>query len=372
MTVLSHKGILGAGRYRGVNIGKGEAETARAILRFMLRLRRCEEALAREYHPADEMRCPVHFCIGQEAVPAALSVLLRKDDYLFCHHRSHGYYLSKGAPMDALFAELYGKHTGANGGLAGSQDISFPSRKFFSGAILAGATAISLGAALGCQLRKSTQVTVAGFGESATDEGIFWESVNYAAVAKLPVVFACENNNYSVFSPQLKRQALDNISARVAAFGMRSTAIFGNDAMEVYRTLGKEIASARAGEGPAFIEAYTYRWSGHYGPESDDLVGYRSASEVQAWKQNCPISLLQEAMQRGGIISPDETERIEREVTAEISRCFEFAKSSSFPTLPDWKTLNSSPNSPMADKLLAEVERAEFDAQQDSPQPKGY
>src|SRR5207249_11631691 len=93
MTVLSHKGILGAGRYRGVNIGKGEAETARAILRFMLRLRMCEEALALEYHPADEMRCPVHFCIGQEAVPAALSVLLRKDDYLFCHHRSHGYYL---------------------------------------------------------------------------------------------------------------------------------------------------------------------------------------------------------------------------------------------------------------------------------------
>src|SRR5712671_885780 len=181
---ITHQNILEAGRYRDLRITADEAETAKALHRFMLRLRICEEALAREYHPADEMRCPVHFCIGQEAVPAALSVLLREDDYLFCHHRSHGYYLSKGAPMDALFAELYGKHTGANGGLAGSQDISFPSRKFFSGAILAGATAISLGAALGCQLRKSTQVTVAGFGESATDEGIFWESVNYAAVAK--------------------------------------------------------------------------------------------------------------------------------------------------------------------------------------------
>src|SRR6185503_5574181 len=108
---------------------------------FMLRLRRCEEALAREYHPADEMRCPVHFCVGQEAVPAALSLLLRDDDYLYCHHRSHGYYLAKHAPMNALFAELYGKATGANAGLAGSQDISFAKRRFFSGAILAAATA---------------------------------------------------------------------------------------------------------------------------------------------------------------------------------------------------------------------------------------
>src|SRR5712691_227622 len=151
MSVLSHKGILGAGRYRGVTIGKGEAETARALLRFMLRLRMCEEALAREYHPADEMRCPVHFCIGQEAVPAALSLLLREDDYLYSHHRSHGYYLAKHAPMEALFAELNGKQTGANGGLAGSQDISYPARCFFSGAILTGATAISSGSALAFQ-----------------------------------------------------------------------------------------------------------------------------------------------------------------------------------------------------------------------------
>lgn len=338
----------------------------------MVRLRMCEEALAREYHPADQMRCPVHFCVGQEAVPAALAVLLRDDDYLFCHHRSHGYYLAKNAPMDALFAELYGKRTGANGGLAGSQDISFPSRNFFSGAILAGATAISLGAALACQLNRNAQVAVAGFGESATDEGIFWESVNYAAVAKLPVVFVCENNNYSVFSPQLKRQALDNISARVAAFGMRSTAIFGNDAMEVHRTLAREIAAARAGQGPGFIEAYTYRWSGHYGPESDDLVGYRSAAEIEAWKQNCPISLLEEALEAQKVLPADELRTFEAEVASEISRCFEFAKSSPFPASTDWDRLNSSAKTPLADKLLAEVEIAHFDAQQEGQQAKGY
>src|SRR6059036_3699992 len=108
---LSHRTILSMGRYERIELGDLERGVVVELFRQMLRLRRMEEALIREYHPADEMRCPVHFCIGQEAVPAALSVLLRKDDYLFCHHRSHGYYLSKGAPMDALFAELYGKHT---------------------------------------------------------------------------------------------------------------------------------------------------------------------------------------------------------------------------------------------------------------------
>ncbi len=304
MSNLTHASILAAGPYKALRIQDGEAATARSLFQFMVRLRKCEDELAREYHPADEMRCPVHFCVGQEAVPAALSMLLREDDYLFCHHRSHGYYLAKDAPMDGLFAELYGKSTGANGGIAGSQDISYPAKNFYSGAILAGATAISIGAALGFQHKKSDQVAVAGFGESATDEGIFWEAVNYATVAKLPVVFVCENNNYSVFSPQHKRQALDNLSERVATFGMRSTALFGNDVMEVHRTLRTEIARARAGEGPAFVEAYTYRWNGHYGPTSDDLVGYRDPAELDAWKKNCPIALLEEAMRAKGLLLP--------------------------------------------------------------------
>lgn len=372
MNALTHAGILKAGRYRDVRIKPDEADVARALHGFMLRLRLCEEALAREYHPADEMRCPVHFCVGQEAVPAALSLILRDEDYLFSHHRSHGYYLAKKAPMDALFAELYGKSTGANGGLAGSQDISFPASNFYSGAILAGATAISAGAALGFQLKGTRQLAVAGFGESATDEGIFWEAVNYAALAKLPVVFVCENNNYSVFSPQTKRQAKDNLSERVAAFGMRSTALFGNDAMEVHRVLSREIERARAGEGPAFVEAYTYRWSGHYGPESDDLVGYRDASEVQAWKSNCPIALLEEAMQAANLWDAAAREKIVAQVQAEVDASFRFAKSSPFPEVPDWASLNSNPDSPMADKFLAEVELAEFDAQQESQQAKGY
>lgn len=372
MNILTHASILAAGPYQTLEVRPSEDDVARALYRFMLRLRMCEEQLAAEYHPADEMRCPVHFCIGQEAVPAALSLLLNTDDYLFCHHRSHGYYLAKGAPMDALFAELYGKSTGANGGLAGSQDISSPLHNFFSGAILAGATAIAMGAALGLQLKGRPNVAVAGFGESATDEGIFWETVNYAALAKLPVVFVCENNRYSVFSPQSKRNANDNLSERVASFGMRSTAIFGNDVMKVYRTLAREIELARSGQGPAFIEAYTYRWSGHYGPASDDLVGYREAVELEAWKQNCPISLLRAAIEKSSDYDRTQQDEWEGEIEDEIRRSFEFAKASPFPTAPDWAALNTSPHSPVADTFLAVVEKDAFDVQQEALQAKGY
>ena len=372
MGTVTHESILKSGRYRDLAFANAEVDTAKALYRFMLRLRLCEDALTQEYHPADEMRCPVHFCVGQEAVPAALSLLLREDDYLYAHHRSHGYYLAKQAPMQALFAELYGKQDGANGGLAGSQDISFPSRRFFSGAILAGATAISAGSALATQLQRTDQVTVAGFGESATDEGVFWESVNYAALAKLPIVLVCENNNYSVFSPQLKRQPLDNISERVRTFGMASTAIFGNDVMLVHRTIRDAIARARAGQGPTFVEAYTYRWSGHYGPASDDLVGYRAPEELEAWKRNCPIELLEEALRAKGLLADVEKGRFVQEIEAEIEECFRFAKSSPFPSEPDWALLNLASATPEADRLLAEIDAREFDAHQESTQTKGY
>jgi pyruvate dehydrogenase E1 component alpha subunit len=328
--------------------------------------------LAQEYHPADEMRCPVHFCIGQEAVPAALSVLLREQDYLFCHHRSHGYYLAKGAPMRALFAELYGKATGANGGKAGSQDISYTAKNFYSGAILAGATAIAVGAALGFQLRNEPHVAVAGFGESATDEGVFWEAVSYAALRKLPMVFICENNNYSVFSPQLKRQHSDNLSERVATFGVRSVPLFGNDVVKVHEAVREALDHARGGAGPVFIEAYTYRWSGHYGPDSDDLVGYRSEAEMAAWKSNCPVGLLEEGMAAAGSLSDAVKTAALKSIDEEIADAFKFAKSSPFPQAGDWSRMNRRPDSPLADKLLTDIELHSFDENQAVVQAKGY
>jgi pyruvate dehydrogenase E1 component alpha subunit len=369
---ITHEAILAGGDYRNLSIAPGEEQTAGALYRFMLRLRLCEEALAREYHPADEMRCPVHFCVGQEAVPAALSVLLAPNDYLYSHHRSHGYYLAKQAPMNALFAELYGKATGANGGIAGSQDVSYPSQRFYSGAVLAGAAAISAGSALAAKLAATGDVAVSGFGEAATDEGIFWETVNYATVAKLPVVLVCENNKYSVFSPLLKRTALDNISERVRAFGMPAFAVFGNDAPLVHRTIAAAIQDARQGGGPTFVEAYTYRWSGHYGPTPDDPVGYRALGELDTWKRNCPIELLERELRSRQLIDDAQKQALVREIEQEIAASFQFAKSSPFPSTPDWAQLNWSNASPEAARLLADVDLSEFDAHQAPVQAKGY
>src|SRR5262249_38452062 len=151
----------------------------RRLYRFMLRLRRCEEALVAAYRPRNEIRCPVHFCLGQEAVSAALSTLLQPPDYLLCHHRSHGYYLAKGGSLRSLFAELFGRETGANGGVAGSQEISLAESNFYSGAIVGGALGIAVGAALAQQIKNTDAIVCAGFGEGASDEGIFWEAVNY-------------------------------------------------------------------------------------------------------------------------------------------------------------------------------------------------
>ena len=230
-------------------MGDLDSGVALTLYRQMLRLRRMEEALLAEYHPAEEMRCPIHFCIGQEAIPAALSELVRADDYLFSHHRSHGYYFAKGAPLNELFAEIYGRQTGADGGKAGSQDISHCGSHFYSGAILSGAVSIAVGAALGFQLQRTTQISIAGFGEGATDEGAFWEAMNFSGKRRLPVLFVVENNRYATFSDQLKRQADDNICERVGPFGVRATKIFGNDAPLAYRTLSAEVGRVRSGDG---------------------------------------------------------------------------------------------------------------------------
>jgi len=361
---LSHKSIALAGDHTSLDPSSVGRDTSLKLYRQMLRLRRMEEALLAEYHPADEMRCPIHFCIGQEAVPAALSLLLGRDDFLFSHHRSHGYFFAKGAPMRELFAEIYGRESGASGGMAGSQDISHPASNFFSGAILSGAVSIAVGAAMGFQLQKSGHISVAGFGEGATDEGAFWESVNHAGNKKPPMLFVIENNRYATFSDQLKRQERDNICERVRPFGVGATQIFGNDVVLVWQTLAAEIQRVRNGEGAALVEAYTYRWNSHVGPEDDGFNHYRSNEEIAFWKRNCPIRLLQEKLFELVWISSEEIAAIEEEIAQEIAGCFEFAKTARFPEVTDWTRLNFASSSPLADRLLADEESMNFNPAQ--------
>ena len=371
-TELTHRNITRTGRYSHVDIAGTAPDICLALFKQMMRLRRMEEALIQEYHPADEMRCPIHFCIGQEAVPAALSLLIEADDYLLSHHRSHGYYFAKGAPLRELFAEIYGKETGANGGRAGSQDISHHSSKFYSGAILSGAVSIAAGAAYGLQLSESRNISVCGFGEGATDEGAFWEAANYAGARKLPMLFVCENNRYATYSDQLKRQATDNITERIATFGVRSRRIFGNDAVRAYSALREEFERIRRGDGPALIEAYTYRWNSHVGPEDDGINNYRPDSEMQFWRDNCPISLLEEKLEAAGLIDANARTNLGAEIAMEMESYFRFAKESPFPDDIDWHAANWDDRSPLADKLLGTHSLSDFDQYQPDAKLEPY
>jgi TPP-dependent pyruvate/acetoin dehydrogenase alpha subunit len=339
----------------------------------MLRLRLVEEALIREYHPADEMRCPIHFCVGQEAVPTALSLLVKKEDFVYSHHRSHGYYLSKSKSLNPLFAELYGKETGADGGKAGSQDISMAADNFFAGAILAGAIPIAAGTAMTFQNRKQPYCAISGFGEGATDEGVFWETMNYAAVRKLPLVLLCENNLYATYSPQTKRSAVRNIAERVHSFGVSSRTIFGNDVVAAYQAINEAFEQARSGKGPVFIEAFTYRWNAHVGPENDDHIGYRPEAEIEFWKANCPIKLLEKRLSLKGMDVAAEKDRLTKEIEKEIAAAFEFAKKSPFPAAnTDIESYNWSKFSPLADKYLEDQTNTTFDETQAELIPAPY
>ena len=362
---LSHQTIQTGGDYIGVDLTQVGPETGFRMWTQMSRLRMVEQALHEEYHPADEMRCPIHFCIGQESIPAALSLLLKSTDYLFSHHRSHGYYFAKGSPLRELFAEIYGKETGANGGKAGSQDISHHATRFYSGAILSGAVAIAAGVATGLKIRKSKEISVAGFGEGATDEGAFWETLNYVGKEKLPLLLVCENNRYATYSDQLKRQSLDNISERVRPFGIRSVKIFGNDCPIAYQTLAEGIEGIRAGEGPLLVEAYTFRWNSHVGPEDDGKNAYRTNQEMEFWKRNCPIRLLENALKAANFWDEKAALSAKEAIQKEIEECFRFAKESPFPSGVCWQEVNWADQSPLADQLLKEEEQASlFDQNQ--------
>lgn len=305
-------------------------------------LRLFEEKLAKEYHPANQMRCPVHFCVGQESVPSALKLILKKNDYVFSHHRSHGYFYSKSLPLQKLVSELYGKKGGANAGFAGSQDISYPKGNFFSGAILAGAIGIAVGKALDIKLNKKKNVVIAGFGESACDVGLFWESVNFANLKRLPILFICENNNYSVFSPQNKRQSGHNIFKKVQSFNLKlnSFQINGNNIDLVYRTIKKLIKLIKKNQGPFFLETITYRISAHYGPNSDLDVGYRSKNELIKWINNCPIKNLENFLIQKKNLTKSTIIKLNNQYSKEIESYINAAKKDKFLKTKDLEKFN--------------------------------
>ncbi|MDA0746846.1 MAG: thiamine pyrophosphate-dependent dehydrogenase E1 component subunit alpha [bacterium] len=308
------------------------------LYQTMVRVRRVEEAIGNAY-PEQEMKCPVHLSIGQEGVAAGVCLALRKDDEALSTHRGHAHYLAKGGNLKRMIAELYGKSTGCARGKGGSMHMVDTSVGFRgSSAIVAGTIPIAAGLAMAAQMQGRNSVAVAFFGDGAADEGVLYETLNFAALKKLPVLFICENNLYATHSHQSARQPADNLIERANAFGVTSTRIDGNNAPLVYQTTQEAVKRARAGQGPTFLECMTYRWRKHVGPESDIDMGYRTQEELDSWIARCPIRHLEEKLQRTGQVAQEELERIHTQIDTEIQEAFAFAKNSPSPTAADLHT----------------------------------
>jgi pyruvate dehydrogenase E1 component alpha subunit len=285
-----------------------------------------------ELYPADEMKTPVHLCIGQETIAAAICTNLKKEDYIFSNHRGHGHYIAKGGDLKAMIAELYCKETGCSKGRGGSMHLADTTVGLMgSSSIVSGGIPLAVGAAMGSVLKKDGKVTVVFFGDAASEEGVLYESMNFAALKKLPVVFVCENNFYSVFSHQTARQAITDITARPRAFGIPAYKVDGRDVIDTYRKSKEAIDTARSGNGPAFIECRAYRWRGHAGPGDSLKDKYRKNDEWQEWINCCPVEKYKKILLEKGILTEKKTKEINKIIDAEINDAFVFAQESPLP-----------------------------------------
>jgi TPP-dependent pyruvate/acetoin dehydrogenase alpha subunit len=298
------------------------------LYRMMYLIRRAEEMLMAEYHPADEMRCPMHFCVGQEAMPAALSCVMRRNDVLMSHYRSHGYYLAKGAPLDAMIAEFYGKASGSNRGVAGSMELGSHDHNFYSGAIVGGSLFIPLGSAFAQRYRGLDDISISVIGDGVFDEGITYEVLNLAALHRLPLLIICENNKYAAHTAVDRRQAVPLLAERVPAFGIPIEKLDGNDCELLLRTLETVVPEIRAGKGPRLIEIETYRHCGHVGPNYDETMKYRSSDEVERWKARDPVVTMRKRL--AGTAKRGELDRLEAEVDSEVHAAIAAAKRAGF------------------------------------------
>jgi TPP-dependent pyruvate/acetoin dehydrogenase alpha subunit len=295
------------------------------LYRGLYRIRRVEEEVARVY-PTDKIKSPVHLSIGQEAVAVGICETLRPDDVVFCSYRSHATYLAKKGDLRRMIAELYGKVTGCAKGKGGSMHLVDAANGVMGASAVVGTTIPhAVGYAFALKHQHKDSVAVSFFGDGATDEGVFYESLNFAALKKLPVIFVCENNSYAIHTHQRRRQANLNICDRARSFGIPAEQI-EDDVLKVYERSRAAVGALRAGEpGPFFFECMTYRWKEHVGPNEDFHLGYRAREEAEPWIRNDQVKRM------GAMLEPQERGRIEQEVDAEIHIAFAFAEAGPFP-----------------------------------------
>jgi len=309
-----------------------DTTTALKIYRDMVLIREFEEALDRLF-ASGAIRGTAHFCIGQEATAVGISGALKKGDYVISYHRGHGHFLAQGGDPRRIMAELYGKETGYSGGRGGSQHVSSLDVGFLgSNGITGGGMPIGTGAALSLKMQGKDGVVVVFFGDGAANQGAFHESINLAAVWKLPVLFVCENNLYSMFTHINETTAVEDISRRAAAYDIVGEQVNGNDVQEVLACAETAVLRARAGGGPTLIECKTYR---HHGHSKSDKRAYRTREEEAEWLDRDPIASFRNFVLSEGIATEEELADREREVGQRVEESIKYAEESPLPSPVD-------------------------------------
>jgi acetoin:2,6-dichlorophenolindophenol oxidoreductase subunit alpha len=308
-------------------------ELPREKLSWML-ARMCEiryfEEKAEDLYMRGLVHGTMHLSIGQEAGSVGSIATLRPEDLIIHHHRGHGHTIAKGADLVTMMAEFLGKEAGYCRGRGGSMHIAdIAGGNLGATGVVGGGIPTSVGIALALQMRRSTQVLLSYFGDGASNEGEFHESLNMASTWKLPVVFICDNNQYGMSMSITRSMNIDDIAARAVSYGIPGRAVDGNDVLAVYDTVLEAVEYARSGQGPSLINVKSYRWRGH---SKSDRNLYRTAQEIEEWKQKCPIRRYKQVLVDGGIMTADETEAIDQLAKAAIDHAAEVAQTFAEPS----------------------------------------
>ena len=308
-------------------------EQLREVLRKMYLIRRFEEG-AEDAYTRGLIHGTMHLSIGQEASALGICMPLTTEDQITSTHRGHGHCIAKGARVDRMFAEFFGKTTGYCKGRGGSMHIADVSLgNLGANGIVAGGIPIAVGAALSAKMQKNGKVVVCFFGDGANNEGAFHEALNMASIWKLPVVFVCENNGYGMSTSTARSTAVANIAERAAAYSMPGVIVNGNDFSAVAEASAEAVGRARRGEGPTLIESKTYRHRGH---SKSDRNRYRTKEEIEEWKaERDPITLFEAELRQFGLIDEAGIEAVRSAVDAEIAAGIVFAQDSPAPATAD-------------------------------------
>ena len=296
----------------------------------MVLIRQSEEAIA-DLVESKEIKTPCHLYIGQEAIAVGVCAALNKDDYIWGAHRSHGHYLAKGGDLNQMMAEIFGRKTGCAGGRGGSMHLCAPEVGIPGTVPLVAATIpLATGSGMASKLRKDGRISVPFFGDGATEEGHFHESINMAALYNLPVVFVCENNMYASHLQLLERRPADNLQKIGDLYEIPGLRIDGNDVIAVYEATRTAVERAKKGEGPSFLECRTYRWLGHVGHDRNLDVGVKRRDELEEWLPKDPVARLRNQLIEEGV-DTSEIERIDQGLRADIETALAFARNSPYP-----------------------------------------